>query len=64
MTRIRLISIGDPDSTLKPGDEGEVLLEKIVGWTGTKETKLEVKWDNGSDTTLYSWADVWEVISE
>lgn len=64
MTRVRLMSIGDPNSVVKPGDEGKVISESIVGWTGTKETRLVVDWDNGSVVALYSWADVWEIVSE
>ena len=62
--RIRLISTTDPITTLKAGDEGEVLSTKQSNWLGFIDYRLEVQWDNGSTLALYESQDRWEVISE
>jgi hypothetical protein len=62
--RIRLISINDPITDLKPGAEGEVISIKQSNWMGFIDHRLEVEWDNGSTLALYESQDKWEVISE
>lgn len=49
-TRVELISIGDPDTCLKPGDRGTV---EFVDDTGT----IFVKWDCGSSLGLVYGVD-------
>lgn len=54
-TRIRLIRMDDPWTSLKPGDTGTV---KMVDDAG----QIHMKWDNGSELALIYGEDKFEVM--
>ena len=49
-TRVELVAISDPYTTLKPGDHGSVLMVDDVG-------TIHVAWDNGSALGVAYGAD-------
>ncbi len=55
-TRVELISMDDPYSKLKTGDQGTVDFVDDIG-------TVHVSWDCGSSLGLVSGADNWKIIS-
>ena len=56
-TRIELIRMEDPWSSLKPGDIGTVTMVDDAG-------QIHMKWDNGSSLALIPGEDQFKVVSE
>lgn len=55
--RVRLISMNDPQSRLKPGDEGTIMFVDDIG-------TVHVRWDNGSGLGLVPGEDRWVEFTE
>ena len=55
--RIRLVFTSDPFTSLRPGEEGEVMYTDDAG-------TVHVLWDNGSTLGLVPGEDKWESIGE
>lgn len=54
--RVRLVFTDDPDTNLKPGDEG------TLQFTDSRGT-VHIKWDSGSNLGLLPGHDRWEEIA-
>ena len=56
-TRIELIRMEDPWSSLKPGDMGTVMMVDDAG-------QIHMKWDSGSSLALIPGEDQFKVVKE
>lgn len=60
--RVKLVSVDDPYTDLKPGTEGTVNFVQIMDAFDPPSTVLFVRWDTGSNLSLIEGIDRWELL--